>query len=292
MRKFLFIAALLLATFVHAADAQKAPSDKEARALALDSLLSFNKAVQTQDFTDFHKQIAVLWQAEVTPAKLKSLFQTFIDQKLDLSPISAVEPVFSAKPSVDSDDVLVLQGSYPTTPMRIDFRLKYVYEKTSWRLIGIKVNANPAGAAGKLPTNEEAEKLVRDSLIAFNAAVQTKSFVDFHKGIAVMWQQRVTPEKLAELFAPFINAEVSIAGITRTEATFDKPPAINANGILELKGFYPTKQAKVLFDLAYLYEGTEWKLVKINVNVRPPELEAGAKSSKAAQKKGDEDDEE
>jgi hypothetical protein len=38
MRKYLSIAALLLATFVHAADAQKAPSDKEAKALALDSL--------------------------------------------------------------------------------------------------------------------------------------------------------------------------------------------------------------------------------------------------------------
>ena len=292
MRKYLFIAALLLATFVHAADAQKAPSDKEARALALESLLAFNKSLQAKDFTSFHKQIAALWQAQVTPAKLKEIFQSFIDQQMDLSAISGVEPVFNPAPAVDGDGVLVLQGSYPTTPLRVNFRLKYVNEKAAWKLIGIKVDAKPAGVAGKLPTEEEAEALVRDSLIAFNAAIQTKSFVDFHKGVAVMWQKQVTPERLAQLFDPFIKAEANISGITQLEPTFEKPPAINDNGILELKGSYPTRPSRVMFDLGYLFEGSEWKLVKINVNVRPPESGAATKSSKSSKAAAKDDDEE
>jgi hypothetical protein len=150
--------------------------------------------------------------------------------------------------------------------------------------------AKPAGVAGKLPTTEEAKELVRDSLIAFNAAVQTKSFVDFHKQIAVMWQKQVTPERLAQLFDVFVKGEIDLSDITRLEPAFDKPPATNENGLLELKGSYPTQPSRVIFDLAYLYEGTEWKLVKINVNVRPPETEAGAKSSKKAAPKKEEDD--
>jgi hypothetical protein len=157
-------------------------------------------------------------------------------------------------------------------------------------LIGIKVDAQPGGVAGKVPTEEEAQVLVRDSLIAFNAAVQTKSFVDFHKQIAVMWQKQVTPERLAQLFDVFIKGEVNISGVARLEPTFDKPPATNANGLLELKGSYPTRPSRVMFDLAYLYEGDEWKLVKINVNVRPPDDDdAATKSSKSATKEEDDD---
>jgi hypothetical protein len=292
MRKYIPLLCAALLGFIHTAGAQKAPTDTEAKALALDSLVAFNKAIATKDFTSFHKQISTLWQAQVTPEKLKTIFQTFIDQQMDLSAISGVQPVFNPAPTVDGDGVLVLQGSYPTTPLRVDFRLKYVNEKSAWKLIGIKVEAKPAGIAGKLPTNEEAQVLVRDSLVAFNAAVQTKSFVDFHKGVAVMWQKQVTPERLAELFAPFIKAEANLSGITRLEPTFSTAPAINENGILELKGSYPTRPSKVIFDLAYLFEGTEWKLVKINVNVQPAGEAAKTGSSPAAKKAADDDDEE
>ena len=289
MRRYIPLACVVLLTFVQAAGAQKLPTDQEAKALALDSLLAFNKAIAAEDFTGFHKQISALWQAQVTPAKLKSIFQTFIDQELDLSLITGVDPVFSDAPSIDSDGVLVLQGSYPATPTKVDFRLKYVNEKSAWKLIGIKVDAKPSGVAGKLPTIEEANALVRDSLAAFNAAVQTKSFVDFHKQIAVMWQKQVTPDRLAELFGGFIKAGVNIAGVARMEPDFDKPPAIDENGILELKGSYPTRPSKVMFDLAYLYEANEWKLVKINVNVQPgAEAEKPASSPAAA----DDNDEE
>jgi hypothetical protein len=236
----------------------------------------------------------------VTPAKLKEIFQTFVDQQMDLSAISGVEPVFNPAPAVDGDGVLVLQGSYPTTPMRVNFRLKYVNEKSAWKLIGIKVDAKPAGVAGKLPTNEEAETLVRESLIAFNAAVQTKSFVDFHKQIAAMWQKQVTPERLAQLFAPFIKAEADLSGITQLEPTFDTPPAINDDGILELKGSYPVRPSKVMFELSYLFEGTEWKLVGINVSVPPTDDDEGttksskssktSKTSKSSKKSAAEDD--
>ena len=46
-----------------------------------------------------------------------------------------------------------------------------------------------------------------------------------------------------------------------------------------------------MFDLAYLFEGSEWKLVKINVNVRPPGDASPSKSDKSA-KDDDDDDEE
>ena len=280
MRKVFLLGWLFIVPFLLAADAPKVPAEKELKTLALNSLLSFNKAVQAKDFTGFHKEISALWQAQVTPTKLKESFQTFIDQQLDISPISAVEPVFDETPKIDGDGVLVVKGSYPTTPTKVDFRLKYLYEKTAWRLVGIKVDAKPTGAAGTLPTDEEAKALVQESLLAFNAAVQTKSFADFHKQVAAMWQKQITPARLEELFGTFIKNEVDISAVATLEPTFQKAPAVNEDGILELKGFYPTPEAKIIFDLGYLFEAPEWKLIKINVNVQAPEESAGAKAKK------------
>jgi hypothetical protein len=266
MRKFLLLAWLLLLPVARAADAPKLPSDAELKALALESLMSFNQAVVGKDFTPFHKHIAARWRAEVTPTKLKTLFESYIDQGVDLSFIKGIDPTFQPAPAIDADGVLVLQGSYPTEPTKLDFRLKYMVEKKAWKLIGIKVEAKPTGTAGKLPSKEEAETLVQDTLLAFNAGLQTKSFEDFHKGVAVMWQKQITPERLAELFAGYIKAKVNLAGIATKEPTFTTPPAINGDGLLELKGSYSIPE-KVVFDLGYLYEAPEWKLIKISVTL-------------------------
>ena len=265
MRKFVFVAWLLLLPLARAADAPKMPSDAELKALALESLMSFNQAVMGKDFTPFHKHIAALWQAQVTPSKLKSVFQSYVDEGIDLSFIKGSDPTFQPAPAIDGD-VLVLQGVYPTTPTKLDFRLKYKVEKGAWKLIGIKVEAKPTGEAGKLPSQEEAATLVQDSMLAFNAALQTKSFEDFHKGIAMMWQKRITPERLAGLFSGYMKAKVDLSGIADEEPTFTTAPAINEDGILELKGSYSIPE-KVVFDLGYLYEAPEWKLIKINVSL-------------------------
>jgi hypothetical protein len=153
----------------------------------------------------------------------------------------------------------------------VDFRLKYVNEKKAWKLAGIKVNVVPArSGTAEVPSETEARALARDSLLAFNRAVQTKSFVDFHRQeIAGVWRSQITAGKLLDIFQTFIDQEADIAGVAKTEATFDQPPALNEDGVLELVGSYPTKPHRVRFKLGYLFEAPEWKLVQVKVNVRP-----------------------
>ena len=158
---------------------------------------------------------------------------------MGLSAISGVEPVFNPAPAIDGRwRAGAARQLSDNANVASNFRLKYVNEKSAWKLIGIKVDAKPAGVAGKLPTNEEAEALVRESLIAFNAAVQTKSFVDFHKGVAVMWQKQVTPDRAGGIVQPVHqsrgrhqrnHASWSRRSTSRRRSTTD--------GILELKGF-------------------------------------------------------
>jgi len=273
MRK-VFGVLLLFLPLVSQAAAPKAPAEKEARALTLNSVLAFNKAVQAKDFVDFHKQISSLWQGQITPDKLKEVFRTFIDQNLDISGVEKVDPTFDVPPKIDSDGVLALQGSYLIAPNKVEFRLKYVNEKAAWKLIGIKLDVKPSGASDvKLPSEEETKALVRDSLLSFNRAVQDQSFAEFHKEISAVWQKQITPEKLQELFQPFIDAEVDLAPIAKREPAFDKPPAIDEDGVLRVQGEYPTQPHGVRFDLGYLFDGLDWRLIKINVKVGEPDEE-------------------
>ena len=118
------------------------PSDKQSKTLILDSLLDFNQAVQAQNFDAFHAKISRAWQDQITSARLKEVFQQFIDKKLDISGIKTVDPVLSEPPQINSDGLLVLQGYYPTHPLKVNFRLKYIYEHPEWKLFGIQVNVN------------------------------------------------------------------------------------------------------------------------------------------------------
>ncbi len=81
--------------------------------------------------------------------------------------------------------------------------------------------------------------------------------------------KETTPEKLQEIFQSFIDKEINIAQIAKLEPVFDEPPAINADGFLVAKGSYATKPSKVFFELKYVDQDGAWKLIGINVNVKP-----------------------
>lgn len=269
MRKFL-IACLLLVAVARDASSAAVPSEAQLKTLTRDSLLSFNKAVQARDFTAFHGEISALWRKQITPAKLKSIFAPFIKQKIDLSPIADVEPVFDQPAAIDGDGVLIVQGRYPTRMGTAQFRLKYVEEKSAWKLLGIKVDVKPAGApGGKVPIAQEARAIVRESLLIFNEAVLAGDFSSFHQRIATVWQEQITPAQLRDALAGFVEQKVNIGPVADLEPVFNPEPEMDDDGVLLLKGHYPTRPNKVHFKLRYIHEGGAWRLVNIGVNVSP-----------------------
>ncbi|HVF70684.1 MAG TPA: hypothetical protein VM940_03655 [Chthoniobacterales bacterium] len=140
MTKIYLVSLSLIVAAVAFAATPKVPSETELKSMTLETLLTFNKGVQAKDFTGFYKDIAKLWQEQTTPEKLQGLFQDFIDKELDISPIKKLEPVFNKPAEINSDDVLVVNGYYPTTPKRVVFKLQYLQEQGDWKLVGIKLD--------------------------------------------------------------------------------------------------------------------------------------------------------
>jgi len=269
MRKLLLIPLLLIA-LVPRAEAQKAPPERELKTMVRDSLLAFNEAVQEKSFAGFYKhELATLFRDQMPLEKFSTVFKEFIDKGYDISNIAESEPVFDAPAKIDSNGVLALEGSYPTKPNKVIFKLKYLQEKSAWKLVGINVQVLPhVEKTGPVPTDKEAKRLALDSLMAFNKALQSKNFDSFYARIAKLWQAQTTAEKLKETFKPFLDQEVHISGVADVEPDFDEKPGVDNDGFLVLKGSYPTTPSKVFFELRYVYEEETWELVGINVNLK------------------------
>ena len=164
-----------------------------------------------------------------------------------------------------------LEGSVKTRAGgKIPLTVELVKEANGWKVI--YVSAPRAGVTTKqtgksLPTEEATKRLTLDSLLAFNQAVQTNDFAVFHGQISRLWQEQITPEKLAETFADFVSKQIDISGIKGIDPILTEAPTINSDGVLILEGYYPMRPSRVSFRLKYIYEHPAWKLFGIKVNV-------------------------
>ncbi len=164
-----------------------------------------------------------------------------------------------------------LEGSVTTgAGGKVPLTMELVKENNAWKVIFL--SAPRAGVtteqAGKtLPSDDSSKRLALESLLAFNQAVHNRDFASFHQQISRLWQEQITPQKLAEIFADFIHKQINISAIKEVEPILTEAPTIDSDGILILEGYYPTHPSKTHFRLKYIYEHPAWKLLGIKVNV-------------------------
>ena len=123
--------------------------------------------------------------------------------------------------------------------------------------------------AQEVPAPDQAEALVKASMLDFALAVKAKDFTAFHKHIAKFWQVRTSAGELAQIFKAFIDQEIDLTVLDDLRPTLTKKPAVNSQSWLVVEGAYATKPSAVDFSLKYIKEGVDWKLVGIEVNIAP-----------------------
>lgn len=119
------------------------PEGDELQEMTQITLVEFNDAIQADDFTDFFQTISKLWQRQSSPAKLKEMFQIFIDKKVDIGEVRTMGAEFTSRPRVDDSKglkELIIEGKYETSPTPTKFQLKYTPEGKNWKLTGIMVD--------------------------------------------------------------------------------------------------------------------------------------------------------
>ena len=124
----------------------------------------------------------------------------------------------------------------------------------------------PPEAAAKEQTEEA---MVKSALLTFNDANLANDYTVWHKRLHPSFQKDYTPERLAQTFAVFRTNKIDLTEIAAQKPRYDTPPAVETNGWWAFKGQFAGPPSVVTFDLKFARDGEIWKLVHINVNVRP-----------------------
>ena len=122
-----------------------------------------------------------------------------------------------------------------------------------------------------VPTDAQAQALVRRTLLDFNDAVSKGDFADFRETVASRWRDNSRVRDFNKGFKEFIDKKVDISRVRNNDANFSPRPYIDkkyGRQVLFLKGKYDTSPLPVNFNLEYIVDGGEWKLVFIGVDTR------------------------
>jgi hypothetical protein len=131
---------LVLLLALSAAQAQnKVPSERALETLVKTSLLSFNDANVTGNYTVFHAKLSKPFREQFSPERLGETFKDFREKRIDIDVIAAFAPTYQPAPSVDAEGKLLVKGYFPTEPVRVNFQLDFIPSDGEWKLIRINV---------------------------------------------------------------------------------------------------------------------------------------------------------
>ena len=134
-----------LALALSAAQAQsKMPTERGLEVLVKSSLLSFNDANVTGNYTVFHAKLSKPFRQKFSPEQLKAIFKEFAEKDIDIDIIAAMKPAYDPAPVIDGDGRLIVKGAFPTEPARVVFELDFIPSDAEWKLIGINVKTTRA----------------------------------------------------------------------------------------------------------------------------------------------------
>jgi hypothetical protein len=133
------------------------------------------------------------------------------------------------------------------------------------------VSASSAFAQQKVPSSELQEVLVKAALLSFNDANVTGNYAVFHAKLSKPFRDQFPPEKLAATFKEFRDKRIDFDIIAAKRPISTEEPRISDNGTLSIKGYFDTTPSRVNYDLAFIMSDGEWKLIKVDVDVKRPD---------------------
>jgi hypothetical protein len=118
-----------------------APSVTIQEKLVDTAVRQFALAVEDKSMAQFYKTLSMVWQSQTSVSRLDSVFSGFYNWSGDLVSLLGSElPRINPANNVDENDIITIQGSYSGGSQQVEFKQKFLYEKSSWKLIGFNIN--------------------------------------------------------------------------------------------------------------------------------------------------------
>ncbi len=146
-------------------------------------------------------------------------------------------------------------------------RLRHLFKLAI--LAGLLLPSTPAGAEAPLPPVPDGYQLsllIYATMTALDQANATGNYTVL-RDLAAPEFQRINPaQKLSAVFAGYRERHVVLAPVVLYQPRLVEEPRIAAQGLLRLKGFFPTKPLRIGFDLTYQIVDGAWRLMELSIS--------------------------
>jgi hypothetical protein len=123
------------------ARAAEIPSDDDQDVLIRTTLMTFNDANMTNDYSVFMAKASKELQTQASVDKMQAAFGSFRKNELFFEDVVTPDYDSYEKAKIDNDGALVLAGVFKTDDMEVKYNLRYVQNNKVWKLLGINVSA-------------------------------------------------------------------------------------------------------------------------------------------------------
>jgi opacity protein-like surface antigen len=117
------------------------PNDDDQDVLIRTTLMTFNDANMTNNYSVFLAKASKEFQSQFTVEKMASAFEAFRSNELYFEDVVTADYDSYEKAKIDNDGALVLAGVFKTEDMEVKYRLRYVQNNNIWKVAGINVDA-------------------------------------------------------------------------------------------------------------------------------------------------------
>lgn len=133
------LAAIVVGSLALAAPAraQKLPDAMMQEVLIKSTLLTFNDANVTANYTVLHAKMSKPFRDQFPPDRLKVAFKDFSEKHIDIALVAAKIPV-PGMPASINDGVLTLEGHFDAAPKKLKYILGYIMSDGEWKPIRLK----------------------------------------------------------------------------------------------------------------------------------------------------------
>jgi hypothetical protein len=120
------------------------PDDLKLIILIRTALIALNQANLTGNYSVLRDIAAPSFQQANNPARLGEIFADLRVRKIDLSPITVIDPKLARAAFVNDQGMLRITGFFLMKPEQVNFDLAFQPVDGQWRLFGISVNTSQA----------------------------------------------------------------------------------------------------------------------------------------------------
>jgi opacity protein-like surface antigen len=134
------IAAVMMLAIFAPANAASLPSDDEQEVLIRTTLMTFNDANMTANYSVLHAKASKEVQAQLSIEKLFETFKPFRINQLFFEDIIYEDYDSYEDAKLDDEGALVLAGVFKTDSIRVKYRLRFVKNDAAWKWLGINAD--------------------------------------------------------------------------------------------------------------------------------------------------------